>query len=99
MRKADEPIRVERLGSRNPGLSFGTEIGALLEVLERLPHLWRPREEGVVDMDGHLLHLDVVALRVQRADEVVPRVHAAAHGEVAPVAKFVAGGEGRGDGT
>ena len=50
-----------------------------------------------VRIGGHLLHLDLVALRVQRADEVVPRVHAAADGEIASVAKLVASGEGRGN--
>src|SRR6266566_4001194 len=98
IRKADESCWVQRVRGGNPRLAFWAEIRALLEVLKRLPYFGRSWEERVVDIGGHLLHLKVVALRVQRADEVVPRVHAAAHGEIAPVGMLVAGGERRGNG-
>src|SRR5205823_11517380 len=98
IRKADESCRVQRVRCGNPRLAFWSEVRALLEVLKRLPDLGRPREERVVGIGGHLLHLKVVALRVQRADEVVPRVQAAAHGEIAAVGMLVAGGESRGNG-
>src|SRR5438034_1914859 len=98
IRKVDESCRVQRVRGGNPRLAFWAEVRALLEVLKRLPYFGRSWEERVVDIGGHLLHLKVVALRVQRADEVIPRVQAAAHGEIAAAGMLVAGGEGRGNG-
>src|SRR6266566_9353219 len=97
IRKADESCWVQRVRGGNPRFAFWAEVRALLEVLKRLPYFGRSWEERVVGIGGHLLHLKVVALRVQRADEVVPRVQAAAHGEIAPVGMLVAGGESRGN--
>src|SRR6266550_6258023 len=98
IRKADESCRVQRVRGGNPRFAFWAEVRALLEVLKRLPYFGRSREKRVVDVGWHLLHLKVVALRVQRADEIVPRVHAAAHGEIAPVGTLIAGSEGRRNG-
>src|SRR5258708_1563731 len=66
------PPAISANPTSQPRISFGNEIGDMLEVLERLAHFGSPREERVIDVCGHGLHLYVVTLGVQRIDEVVP---------------------------
>ena len=65
--------------------------------LKHLALLGRAREERVVRLGRDPDDLELVPLRVEAADEVVPRVHAAADVEVASVRKLVSRGERRRD--
>src|SRR5215467_4041211 len=73
---------------------LGAKIGALREILEHLAELMGAREEAVIYGRGHLQCLKLMPLRVQRADEVVDGIDAAARGEAAAVGQLVASREG-----
>src|SRR5262245_13769500 len=83
--KGREPVTDERVGGGDSLSGLRTEIRVLLVVLEHLPQFVCAREELVVGIGRHPYHLEVMPERVQRGDEVVPRVGAAADGEIASV--------------
>src|SRR5260370_16437906 len=70
-------------------LAVRAEVRARLEVLERLADL-SGAGKAVVVLGSNLHYLEVVPELIQRADEVVPRIHAATHPEVASIRHLVA---------
>jgi DNA-binding transcriptional LysR family regulator len=68
-------------------------VGVRLEVLEHLVRLLGAGEEAVIDLRREPYDPDVVSERIERRHEIVLRVRAAAHGEVATVRQLGSGAE------
>src|SRR5258706_15645799 len=83
--KGGEAARNEGIGCGDGGPRVRTEIGMRLEVLVHLAQLFGAGEKAVKDRRRDPHHPDVVSERIERRDEIVPRVRAAANGEVATV--------------
>src|SRR6267154_3317091 len=91
--KGGESAGNEGIRCGDAGLSVRTEIGVRLEVLEHLAQLLGAGEEAVIDLRRDPYDPEVVSERIERRHEIVPRVHAAAHGEVATVRQPGSGAE------
>src|SRR3984893_13720367 len=91
--KGGEAAGNEGIRCGDGGPPVRTEIGMRLEVLEHLACLLGAGEEAVIDLRRDPYHPDVVSERIERRHEIVPRVRAAARGEVATVFQLGSGAE------